>query len=201
MQGHLFYEKYSNVIAAYVTHSKFNHQILNTVSATRLTTDVLFAGIGSKLAVKSNIYPLGYTKWVFPVIFSWHKLNLHHVRRPSINLVGSEGIAIGVGVPLRNHVVLSGYNHLVSQVSPQFRIRTLISLQDVLLANRKQTLGRRELCSISAVNFMKTQGTGVIWELQGFVNQSKNRYILYSPIYPSCRGGRFAMIDSRNKIK
>lgn len=63
--------------------------------AIRVTTDVLFAQLGSKLAIQTNIHKSGFTQ------------------RPRLALVGSEGLAITMTqTPLGDHVLLPGYNHL-----------------------------------------------------------------------------------------
>lgn len=53
-----------------------------------------------------------------------------HHRRPSINLMGTEGIAIGLDIPKGNHVLLPGYNHLVGCLranSPHIPLTQLVS--------------------------------------------------------------------------
>lgn len=66
-------------------------------------------------------------------------------QRPILNIVGSEGLAIaGDFGDLGNHVVTPGYNHL-----------------DVLIAARKQNLGRPELSSLSTADFAAVLGTGL----------------------------------------
>ncbi|PWN43795.1 hypothetical protein IE81DRAFT_321963 [Ceraceosorus guamensis] len=96
--------------------------------ATRTTTDVLFQNLGSKNVMPKALHLDGYTK------------------RPILNVVGSEGLAVGGQFgDLGNHVICDGYNHL-----------------DVLLANRKQTLGRQENSSIYSADFIAKVGSGVI---------------------------------------
>lgn len=97
--------------------------------ATRITTDYLFAAFGSDQALgRTTVHPNGFKE------------------RPIINLVGSEGLAIGGGFgDLGNHVVLDGYNHL-----------------DVIQAARNQTLGRKELSSISTADFVSRLGQGLL---------------------------------------
>ncbi|KAK0556579.1 hypothetical protein OC846_001023 [Tilletia horrida] len=99
---------------------------IETYYPSRVTTDSGDAQKGAKDALTTNIHTDGYKK------------------RPVINLIGSEGLAIQQpGV--YNAVIAPGYNHL-----------------DTISASRKQNLGRTEVLSISAAKFISALGTGVL---------------------------------------
>ncbi|CAD6983765.1 unnamed protein product [Tilletia controversa] len=100
---------------------------IETYYPSRVTSDTNDALDGASEAVTINNHPEGYTK------------------RPVINLIGSEGLALKRIIASDNVVIAPGYNHL-----------------DTISASRKQNLGRQELVSINAAKFISVLGTGVI---------------------------------------
>ncbi|KAE8212086.1 hypothetical protein CF327_g4232 [Tilletia walkeri] len=100
---------------------------IETYYPTRVTSDTKDFNAGASNALTINIHPDGYTK------------------RPVINLIGSEGLALKRIVPTDNVVIAPGYNHL-----------------DTIGAARKQNLGREEVLGIAAAKFISALGTGVV---------------------------------------